>query len=530
MATATQKGLVSSAPTGSTPYSSMSRGRKRYLTYLLGYLCLVSSLSATIYFPLIPLLVTHYNTSVQAVNLTITLYVVFQGVAPSFWSPASDSLGRRPVFLGTFAVFAAASAGLCFSGRSLAALAVLRALQSVGGSAVLSISYGVVSDIVTHAERGSMLGPMMASANLGPCMGPVLGGSVTYAAGGQDFQWCFRALAIVGGSALLLVGWTLPETNRGIVGNGSVPAQGIWRTWWASLRTFRQSLWTPKQESKTTESRSQNATDAPGADDAEKSGGAGDASVSTETQVHSPTGRGRLVVPNPFSSLRLIFYWDTSLVLFLAASPYCLWYLIQTSIPIIYGTSGYDFSDIYVGLTYLAGGFGVIAGGFINGRLMDWNYRVVARQAGLPVNKHSGEDMSKFPIEMARSRGSVAILGVSVCAVIAFGWTVKYKIHPAVPLTLQFYIGAKCTVLHQAYSALLVDMFPQKPSTAGASNNIIRCALSAAAVAVLQPLVDALGPGWFFTMTALLDAGLSIIAVWVLRRWGMQWRSGRQQS
>lgn len=189
----------------------------------------------------------------------------------------------------------------------------------------------------------------------------------------------------------------------------------------------------------------------------------------------------------------------------------------------VYGTTGYGFSEIYVGLTYLAGGFGVIAGGFINSRLMDWNYRIVARQAGLPVDKQSGDDMSEFPIEMARSRGSMAILGVSVCTVIAFGWTVQYGIHPSVPLILQFCIGAKCTVLHQAYSALLVDMFPQKPSTAGASNNIIRCARS-----LLQPLVDALGMGWFFTAMALLDARLCVIAVWVLRRWGRQWRRKRQ--
>ncbi|KAK8033370.1 hypothetical protein PG991_002768 [Apiospora marii] len=520
-----QESMLSGAA-GSIPYSTISRSRKRYLTYLLGYLCLVSSLSATIYFPLIPLLATHYATSVQAVNLTVTLYVVFQGIAPSFWSPASDSLGRRPVFLGTFTVFAAASIGLCFSGQSFAALALLRALQSVGGSAILSIAYGVVSDVVTHAERGSMLGPMMASANLGPCLGPVLGGSVTYAAGGQDFQWCFRTLAIVGGSSVLLVGWTLPETNRDIVGNGSIPAQGIWQTWWASLGAFRHGIWTSWQDKKLP-GRSGNAARAHATEEVEKTGKDG-RSVSSETQAHSPMGRGRLIVPNPLSSLRLIFYWDTSLVLFLAASPYCLWYLIQTSIPMVYGAGGYGFSEIYVGLTYLAGGFGVITGGFINGRLMDWNYRVVARQAGLPVDKQSGDDMSEFPIEMARSRGSMAILGVSVCTVVAFGWTVLYEIHPSVPLILQFFIGAKCTVLHQAYSALLVDMFPQKPSTAGASNNIIRCALSAAAVAVLQPLVDALGMGWFFTAMALLDAGLCIIAVWVLRRWGRQWRRKRQ--
>lgn len=81
--------------------------------------------------------------------------------------------------------------------------------------------------------------------------------------------------------------------------------------------------------------------------------------------IDTATGRGKLVVPKPFVSLRLIFYWDTFLALWLAASPYAVWYLVQMSSPVIYGQEpdGYGFRDVYVGLCYLTGGAGVITGG-----------------------------------------------------------------------------------------------------------------------------------------------------------------------
>ncbi|KAI1309843.1 hypothetical protein F5Y03DRAFT_347545 [Xylaria venustula] len=107
-----------------------------YLTYLLGYLALASSLTATIYFPLIDLLAERYRTSVQAINLTITLYVVLQGAAPSFFSPLSDTLGRRPVFLITFTIYLLAGVGLAANTNNYVVLILLRGFQSIGGSAV----------------------------------------------------------------------------------------------------------------------------------------------------------------------------------------------------------------------------------------------------------------------------------------------------------------------------------------------------------------------------------------------------------
>lgn len=161
---------------------------------------------------------------------------------------------------------------------------------------------------------------------------------------------------------------------------------------------------------------------------------------------------------------------------------------------------------------------------------MDWNYRHTAREAGLPVDRVAGDDMRTFPIERARSRGSYSIIAVSSLAFIGYGWAVQQHVHVAVPLILQFYLGCKSTIVNQIYSALLVDIFPSNPGTAGASNNICRCALSAALIAALQPAVDAMGRSWFFTLIGLLDTVGSIIGVFILRRYGRRRREERQES
>jgi MFS family permease len=494
----------------STPYTVFTKREKWYLTYLLGYLTLASSLTATIYFPLIDLLAQQYTVSVQDINLTITLYVLFQGIAPSFWAPLSDTLGRRPVFLATFTVYTLASLGLTFTDHSYVALLLLRACQSAGGSAVISLAYAVVADVSVHAERGSILGPMLAATNLGPCVGPVIGGGAILASG--DPRWCFRALLIFGGSALILIGGTMSETGRMVVGNGAVPAKSIWRTWRSVLAEKVRSATGLKQTKGEKEHLKEEGTSAV---------------ISSEPNVNSgKTGKGRLTFPNPLASLRLIFFWDTSLILWLVAAPYALWYCVQTSIPLIFGIE-YGFNDLFVGLCYISGGSGVIAGGFIAGRLMDWNYKKTAQEAGIPVSRASGDNIDQFPIEEARSKRFVTIIAVSMCVVIGYGWVVQFHVHPTVPLILQFCIGCKATVLLQIYSALLVDIFPDTPGTAAASNNIARCALSATAVAVLQPSVDAIGRAWVFTLLGLIDGVGCIIAVLVLRRWGRTWRSKR---
>lgn len=499
------------------PYTTWTSRDRALLICLLGYLCLASSLTANIYFPLIDLLADRYGVSAQAINLTITLFFVLQGIAPSFWSPLSDSFGRRPVYLATFAVYALASLGLSVADRTYPALLLLRALQSVGGSAVLSLSYAVVADVTVHAERGRWIAPMMTATNIGPCFGPVIGGGAVLATG--DPRWCFRALLIFGASAFVLIALFLPETGRHVVGNGAVPAKGIWRTWFNLLANVNR----PSFISRCLQKHRLGPADGEG----EKQSDSTQATDDPVVQVNvGKTGRGKAVFPNPFLSLRIVFYPDTFLTLWLAGSPYALWFCVQTSITPIFGQH-YGFNPLYVGLCFLAGGVGIIAGGFVAGKLMDWNYRKVAAAEGLPIDRKRGDDIERFPIEQARSRGSITIILLSLGVVIGYGWIVARHVHPAVLLVFQIYLGCRCTALHQTYSALIVDIFPDRPGTAAASNNITRCTLAALAVAVLDPLTRVLGYGWLFTLLGLLDAVGSIAAVLALRKWGRSWRNRR---
>ena len=45
-------------------------------------------------------------------TLTVTVYMIVQGLAPSFWGSFSDVIGRRAIFMGTFAVYIIANIAL----------------------------------------------------------------------------------------------------------------------------------------------------------------------------------------------------------------------------------------------------------------------------------------------------------------------------------------------------------------------------------------------------------------------------------
>lgn len=74
---------------------------------------------------------------------------------------------------------------------------------------------------------------------------------------------------------------------------------------------------------------------------------------------------------------------------------------------------------------------------------------------------------------------------------------------------------------------LLVDLHPQRPSSSQACLNIIRCSLSAAGLAALQPVIDAVGIGWCYTAFA----GICTLAIPLCiaeQRYGREWRLARE--
>lgn len=460
----------------SVPYTVFTRRHKRILTFVLTLACIASPLTATIYLPLLPILETQYHASSQAVNLTISFYVIVQSVTPALFAPFSDTLGRRPISLLTYLIYAAASLGLALNKSNYVALLLLRGLQALGASACVSIAYGVIADVCVPSGRGGMIGPVMSATNLGTCIGPVMGELIAWRSS-DGVEWIFWALAIFAVVNLLFLAGLLPETARAVVGNGSrrTKEEGFRGNWLAGIRGFIMLgiRWGDEETQKQSNVSSEQV----------------DITVSRSESCSCRRTRG---IPNPLACLKIMFWKDTCLLLCLAGVNYAVWYCIQASYPAIY-QGIYGWNQLYVGLAYVPGAVGVIVGGIVNGKYMDFRYKLTAKEGGLTVDNIAGDNLDTFPIEKARTRGLLAVWIIYNASLVGFGWSVERSVHPSVPLILTSLVGCFGTFIFFSFNTLLVDVHPENPSTAAAAATMIRCGLSAAGVAALQPLSEAVG-------------------------------------
>jgi MFS family permease len=65
------------------------------------------------YFPAIPTIAKDLSVSSELINLTVTSYLIFQGLSPSIWGAVADVHGRRAIYILTFVIYL----GLHWAGR-----------------------------------------------------------------------------------------------------------------------------------------------------------------------------------------------------------------------------------------------------------------------------------------------------------------------------------------------------------------------------------------------------------------------------
>ncbi|MDR7387935.1 MAG: MFS transporter, partial [Armatimonadota bacterium] len=86
-----------------------------------------------------------YAWVVASYSLTLT-------AATPLFGGLADRYGRRPVYLLGVATFLAGSA-LCGAARSMPELVLFRAVQGVGGGALLPVAITIVGDLFSLEER-----------------------------------------------------------------------------------------------------------------------------------------------------------------------------------------------------------------------------------------------------------------------------------------------------------------------------------------------------------------------------------------
>ena len=83
------------------------------------------------------------------------------------------------------------------------------------------------------------------------------------------------------------------------------------------------------------------------------------------------------------------------------------------------------------------------------------------------------------------------------------------------------------TTTYNSLNILLVDLYPDSPSTASAANNLTRCLMGAGGSAVIEPMISSIGLGWAFTLVGMIVVAVSPM-LYVVRRWGPVWREERR--
>jgi len=164
--------------TNTPPWSIFTVPQKRFIVLMVAMAGFFSPLSANIYFPALNTLAMDFHVSSSIINLTLTSYMIFQGLAPTIFGDLADMAGRRPAYLIGFAIYIGACIGIACC-DSYASLLVLRCLQSTGSSGTIALGSGVVADIATSAERGVWMGWATSGPMIAPAIAPVLGGIFT---------------------------------------------------------------------------------------------------------------------------------------------------------------------------------------------------------------------------------------------------------------------------------------------------------------------------------------------------------------
>ncbi|MBI2874427.1 MAG: MFS transporter [Firmicutes bacterium] len=122
----------------------------------------------------------------------------------------SDLYGRRPYLLIGAAVFLAGS-WLCGAATTIYQLIVFRAIQGIGGGALIAGSFTAVADIFPPAERGRYQGLFGGVFALSSVIGPTLGG---YIVDNLGWRWVFYVNIPIGIVVLATMWRSLPRIPR----------------------------------------------------------------------------------------------------------------------------------------------------------------------------------------------------------------------------------------------------------------------------------------------------------------------------
>ncbi|KAJ5913989.1 MFS general substrate transporter [Penicillium tannophilum] len=190
-----------------------SRAYRWYITLVASAVVVCVAYGSAVVTGGLGLIETKYNVSLEVAILTCSIMVCGFAVGPLLWSPLSEIIGRRPVYIISFALYTIFQIP-CALSPNIGGLLACRFLSGVFSSSGLSLAGGTIADIWNIEERGMAIAYFAAAPYCGPVLGPIVAGWINVGTGRLDlFFWTNMAFA---GVLMILIG-LVPETYAPLI-------------------------------------------------------------------------------------------------------------------------------------------------------------------------------------------------------------------------------------------------------------------------------------------------------------------------
>lgn len=218
---------------------TVTTAEKRLTLWALAVVLLLGALDQTIVSTAMPRIIEQLQGLSMYAWVT-TAYMLTSTVAVPIYGRLSDIYGRKPVLVVGVLLFLAGSV-LCglagefgdlpLLGSGMMQLVVFRAVQGLGGGALMTSVFATIADLFPPRERGRLFGLFGSVFGLATVIGPFVGGFFTdhgtvtllgYEVAG--WRWVFYVNLPLGLIALFMIVYRMPKLPH--YGSGSIDYLG----------------------------------------------------------------------------------------------------------------------------------------------------------------------------------------------------------------------------------------------------------------------------------------------------------------
>ncbi|KAI8953535.1 major facilitator superfamily domain-containing protein [Xylaria longipes] len=465
---------LSFVPEVDKPYH-YSNSVKWMLTIFVAAAACAAPMGSSIFYPSLGEIAADLRVSKTVVNLSVAVYMLSMSIFPLWWSSFSETLGRRSIYLVSFALNAVFTAAGGLS-HNIGQLIIFRILSGGAAASVQAVGAGTIADIWETRERGRAMGIFYLGPLTGPLLAPIIGGALTDAFGWRSTMYF---LAVYGAVIFALVLFGVPETlprrhQEQVL--ASVPHDTL------SLVSTRRSV------------------------------------VQARTKIAGAWFKR--VFLDPLSILKFLRFPAVALIVSYAAITFGTLYVLNICIQSAFSAPPYSFQPLIVGVLYLPGSLGYFLASLLGGPWLD---RIMEREARKAGRYDERGRLIFYPEDRVRENAWLSS-ALYPGALVWFGWSVQSHLPVAVPSVANFFFGVGSMLVFSMATTMLTEFMPKTASNGVALNNFVRNILSATGAIVGQPLIDAIGFGWLATAVALIAWITASMSLILLRRNSQRWR------